>query len=153
MTTTPTTTTTTTSPTLDVTTLLIFLRYLLVDLGRGEFGEQVLGEVAHVVAEAPDGRRWAHFKTFQIVRGGIDPDGDGFVQRIEDADQQAAAERFVAKVQKVAATGKWEGPEDSSHWNVVQPVYGSAAYSADAGRWELEMMDDEEQEGQRKMGR
>lgn len=80
----------------------------VVSLGRHwEDGEEMIGFTAYVVAEAPDGRRWAHSHSYTET----DPEG-----------AEAKADRLL---QRIEAAG---GRINLVHWHEIDPAYGSIAY-------------------------
>jgi hypothetical protein len=95
----------------------------LVPHGHDEDGGLLAGEALRVVAEADDGRRWAH-----VELGGV-------VTAVEYGD---SAPRVVpipgarARVEAAVAAGP-AGPELAPEaWEAIEPRYGSKAYAA---RW------------------
>jgi hypothetical protein len=70
--------------------------------------------VYFVIATAPNGRRFAHFKAFTTEK---------FTR--EECEERVA--RLAAQI-GVARNFGWAGPIDNKHWRETYPVYGSKAY-------------------------
>lgn len=97
----------------------------LVCLGRDwEDGEEIFGEVFYVVAEASDGRRWAHdfARCNRTKRYSVE---EGIPYWAHDARAEAAVERVAARIAAHVAAG---GKLDPEHWVAIDPAYGSGAY-------------------------
>lgn len=107
--------------------LSVFVRDDLVQVGVDwEDGEAVLARSLYVVAEAPDGRRWGHDRSFlDRVRGYDVEEGQAFWARRPDGEADAEAAALLARVEAHLAAG---GSLDPAHWVEVDPAYGSAAY-------------------------
>ena len=79
-----------------------------------EDGERELWVAIYVVAEAADGRRWAHDGRFNAYQGGRDED--------------AAAAKCEALADRIGAAFAAGRKLDADNWNEIDPCYGSAAY-------------------------
>ena len=104
------------------------------DLFEGEFMEDafLMGEAFYVIAEAPDGRRWRHERTFS---------GEGAARRAFAGEQ---AERLRGTIEQAIDHGNWKGPKGNAHWTEIRPAYGSPAYAAN---WRAYAAQDELAEG------
>jgi hypothetical protein len=92
--------------------LRVFARADLVPAGLSEDGEAQVDFAAYLVAEARDGRRWAH---------------DHSVRSPWEADALAGIAALEARVAAAVAAGR---PLDPAHWVEIDAAYGSAAYQA-----------------------
>ena len=145
-----------------LTALVFFLREDLFDCGRHpEDGSQLTGLAWSVVCQAPDGRQWAHAKTWTKVHCGdciahysfSDPGDDSEEARAEwdkgcgkDHSQDstprevatAEADLLMAKIKLAIVRKQWKGPIGNRHWSVMEPVYGSEAYAS--GGYEVQRL-------------
>jgi hypothetical protein len=95
----------------------------LVEVGRTEDGEMVVAESHYVVAEAPNGSRWAHDHRFVSLKAGFDDEyGISFFTQIDAVTQ---VEAFLVQVEAARAE---DDDLDAAHWASVAPAYGSAAH-------------------------
>ena len=132
--------------------LVFFLREDLYDCGRHpEDGTQLTGLSWTVVCEAPDGRRWAHAKTWAMAHCADciahysfgDPDDDSKEARAayakgcgKDHSQDstprelatAEADVLMARIKLAIVREQWKGPIGNPHWSAMEPAYGSEAY-------------------------
>lgn len=97
----------------------------LVDLGRDEDGEVVVGRSFYVVAEDDAGHRWAHSHSFLDHVRAVDEDGARYWARRSFAEVEDAAARLRDRIAAHVAAG---GRLDASLWVEIDPAYGSAAY-------------------------
>jgi hypothetical protein len=97
-------------------TLVVGTRSNLYAKGVTEDGEADVWEAWDVVAEAEDGRRWVHVRTFL-----------GHELGVHGAAEAAA--RLSVRVEEARGAGKWAGPVGNAHWSEIRPAYGSPAYS------------------------
>lgn len=114
----------------------------LVKIGITEDGEDAISHRYYVQAEAADGRRWVHHKSFDGSHLEADDDTGApcFVHHFEEAEAQA---RSLAD--KMLAHLRAGGALNFDHWHVDRPAYGSQAYSdLDEGGYfaALERMDE-----------
>lgn len=92
----------------------VFVRDDLIQTGWTEDGDVALKRRHYVVAETPNGARFAHDRVFV-----------GHLHGDDEAAQDAAA--LLTKVEAHLAIG---GKLDPDHWNEVDPRYGSEAYQS-----------------------
>lgn len=99
--------------------LQFFVRSDLVIVGYdAEFADvtnprgALYGQALYVVAESPDGRRWAHDHRFIASRGNA-------------LSELARAERLC---ERIAASYNGGAPLDGAYWVEIDPAYGSDAY-------------------------
>jgi hypothetical protein len=97
----------------------------LVDLGRDEDGEVVVGRSFYVVAEDDAGHRWAHSHSFLDCVRAVTEDGERYWARRDLAEVEDAAVRLRDRIAAHVAAG---GRLDGAHWVEIDPAYGSAAY-------------------------
>lgn len=103
----------------------IGIREDLVDLGRDEDGEAVIGSRYYLVAQIKDGRRFAHDYS-RINRTRV-IDEEGLPCWPYDSGQAIRTiEALRARVQAHLDGG---GSIDFVYWNEIDPMYGSEAYS------------------------
>jgi hypothetical protein len=124
------------------TTWDLSIRDDLFALTHPEDGSEFTASVFYVIAEAPDGRRYAHEHRFYSahVSCQVEPDGEyigGIASYREKA--LAKAERFLAKVKAAQVAGRFVTPVDREHWYEIEPCYGSEAYC----QQEVEIVADE----------
>lgn len=91
----------------------VFVRDDLIQTGWTEDGDAALKRRHYVVAEAPNGARFAHDRAF--------------VGHLHGDEAAQAADALRAKVEAHLASG---GKLDPDHWNEVDPRYGSEAYQS-----------------------
>lgn len=95
--------------------------------GLTEDGEQFIGHIFFVSAEAPDGRRWVHAQSFKGVEEGFDEEfGYPYFGDVRD-EATAKAEALASAVRAHLEAG---GKLDLTCWNEADPVYGSNAYES-----------------------
>lgn len=93
--------------------LQVFVQDDLVKVGVTEDGEDDIARAFYVVAEDASGRRWAHSSSYVAHR--------------RDAEvAEACAVRLRDRVAEAVAEGR--SPDFDSHWNEIDPAYGSEAY-------------------------
>jgi len=93
--------------------------------GRGEFGEDVLGEAIAIVAEDGRGSRWQVTEAIPLTEGGANEDGFAV------SWLRSEAEDLKAKLQRqadVMTADRIQGP--SARWTELQPCYASEAWEA-----------------------
>lgn len=99
----------------------------LVQVGTHfEDGEPIIRQCFYVRAEAEDGRRWVHQRSFCTAQGPADPETD-----------MARAEMLCSRIEEV-------GIIDLRFWDEVDPRYGSPAYireGIEEQRWMEERRD------------
>lgn len=97
----------------------------LYNAGLTEDGEEFIGHIFFVKAEAPDGRRWLHNRGFDGVTS--EEFEDSGVNVFYDNRDKASsdAEALADKIRAHLANG---GKLDPAHWNEGDPMYGSSAY-------------------------
>ena len=105
--------------------LMVDVISTLYNAGLTEDGEEFVGHIFYVRAEAPNGQRWLHVKAFDGVTS--EEYEDSGVMVFGDDREAAAegAERLASKVREHLASG---GKLDLDCWNEVDPAYGSDAY-------------------------
>jgi hypothetical protein len=103
------------------TSMQFFVRSDLVVTGYdAEFADAtnprgaLYGQALYVVAEAHDGRRWAHDHLF-------------VASRRDALAVLARAERLCSRIQAAYDAGR---RLDQAHWREIDPAYGSDAYVA-----------------------
>lgn len=94
------------------------------------------GSAHYVVAEAPDGRRFAHDAVAFTINGWVI---DGGACEVEDEDSPSfrvdSNGMTVERLTKLAAYLNASRPTlDPDHWTEIQACYGSVAYQRDG--WE-----------------
>lgn len=114
-----------------------------------EDGEPLEGLVFYVIAETPNGTRYAHGRRYLNGETYRHPDGfTGFVRDKGEAEARAA--NLCAKITKAAK------PLDPTCWEEIDPAYGSEAWQeldASGGMFgrsyfaERERIEDAEREG------
>jgi hypothetical protein len=101
----------------------------LVELGRDDDGEIIIGERFAVRVTAASGRRWEHEQDW--TAGDffleIDEEGEPIYRRIAREDAEGAAQRLADAVRAWTGAGR---KLDASRWAEIQPAYGSRAYEA-----------------------
>ena len=105
-------------------TLTFAPRSDLYQAGLTEDGEAYIAEVFYVVAQAPDGSRWAHDELFRGCAVHHDDEGYEVFGDVRDLALHRC-ERLTARTEAHVAAG---GRLDPAHWNEIDPAYGSAAY-------------------------
>ena len=85
--------------------------------GPSEDGEMMEGLCFYLIATAPNGRRFVHFKRF-------DSPSRGWLERT-----RAAVGTLFAKVLIAQEAGTWFGPIGRAAWEEIEPAYGSEAYA------------------------
>lgn len=90
-------------------------------VGHTEDGEAYTAPAYYVVAEASDGKRWAHDKAFPAAVAAYDDEyGIPYFPAVEGAADDAEALRDC-----IAASDK---ALDPAHWAAIPAAYGSAAH-------------------------
>lgn len=106
-------------------------------------GEIYTAERFGVVAEAEDGRRWAHNHNFRGAH--IDYDEETGEPVFIDVSDKAAevAGRLAARIARHVGAGN---QLDFQNWHEIDPVYGSPAFQAldNAGWFKAREKDEEE---------
>lgn len=107
--------------------LIIDVSSSLYCAGLTEDGEEFIGHIFFVRAEAPDGRRWVHVRGFDGVNEEFDEEfGCTYYGDVRE-EATAKAEALASKVQTHLEAG---GKLDPACWNEVDPAYGSNAYDS-----------------------
>src|SRR5690606_24986507 len=107
--------------------LIVDVYSALYCAGLTEDGEEYIGHIFFVRAEAPDGRRWAHVQGFDGVSVEYDEEfGCTYYGDIRE-EASARAEALAAKIKAYLEAG---GKLDPTCWNEMDPAYGSSAYDS-----------------------
>lgn len=106
--------------------MIFAIRDDLIQLGRDpEDGEPVFARSLYVVAEASDGRRWAHNYSVLDRKQVIDEEwGTVWVNR-PAGDAEREADAVLRQVEAAYASGR---NPSRANWTEIDPAYGSDAY-------------------------
>lgn len=119
----------------------------LVKVGVSEDGEDELGLVYYVIARGPDGRQWAHNRSFLNKQKRYDPEDGVYFYRDDEGKASRQVAHLLSQITEAVAHGGQ--PNFAAHWNEIDPAYGSDAYQElDAMHYfrDTERMRDEERE-------
>lgn len=107
--------------------LIVDVISALYSAGLTEDGEEFIGHIFFVRAEAPNGQRWLHSRGFDgVISEEFEDSGvDVFYDNRDEAS--AAAEALAEKVRQHLAAG---GKLDPTCWHEGDPAYGSKAYDS-----------------------
>jgi len=96
----------------------------LREFGHTEDMEVYFGNVYFIMAEYPDGRRYAHRAEFAAVVATYDDEG---ILRHTDVEKEALAkaETILLGIDDMCITNK---SEVMNHWKEKEPRYGSSAW-------------------------
>lgn len=106
-------------------------------------GEIYTAERFGVLAEASDGRRWAHNHTFRGVNLDYCEETGEPIFNDVSAKASECADRLAARIAAHVEAG---GTLDFHNWHEVDPVYGSPAFQAldNAGWFKAREKDEED---------
>jgi hypothetical protein len=99
---------------------------------KGECGEDICSEIGYVVATAPNGQRFAHRSTFEVVSIGYDE----FPFSYRNKEQRKALEQCLKDQKALQEAGKLS----LGGWDEINPVYGSESWGPEQ-EWELAQLD------------
>lgn len=110
-------------------TIMIAVASELVELGRDNAGEAIIGERFAVRVTAASGRRWEHERSWTAgaFAAGYDSEGWPIYRRVEREISEGAAQRLADAVRSAIGAGR---KLDAARWTEIQPAYGSSAYEA-----------------------
>ena len=105
--------------------LIIAVREDLYNAGVRCDGHGFHASLYYVIAEAPDGRRWAHNRVFKGARREVcEETGDPVFIDLRESSRHAA-EVLASRVEAWLKSGE---RLDLAYWGEIDPAYGSQAY-------------------------
>jgi len=99
---------------------------------KGECGEDICSEVEYVVLTLPNGRRWAHPESFEVVSIGYDE----FPFRYPNKAEAATVRLLLQQLQEELDAGALKLDD----WVEIDPVYGSDSWDSEC-EWRLAQLD------------